>query len=57
MRAQMLSGCHNRGLIHGDIKPNNFRVSADKKEVKLVDFGSSSIEGGGHPLHLSRILL
>lgn len=39
---QVLEGCshlHRLGMSHGDIKPQNLLVSADR--VKLTDFGSS----------------
>ena len=35
-----LSYLHNRGLLHGDIKPANILIS-DNKVLKIADFGSS----------------
>ena len=32
---------HAQGLCHADIKPENLLLTADKKNVKLVDFGLS----------------
>ena len=31
-------------VIHGNIKPQNILLSADKKEMKVCDFGVSRIE-------------
>jgi serine/threonine protein kinase len=50
MSTQVLLDCHQRGLVHGDLKPDNIRLSKDRTVVKLVDFGSSSIRGGEPPL-------
>ena len=34
---------HDKKIVHGDIKPNNIMVSTDYKNVKLIDFGLSSL--------------
>lgn len=35
---------HSKGLFHRDIKPENCMVNRDTLDVKLVDFGSTSVD-------------
>mmetsp|Transcript_30855 Transcript_30855/g.49644 ORF Transcript_30855/g.49644 Transcript_30855/m.49644 type:complete len:686 (+) Transcript_30855:819-2876(+) len=42
---QILSGlkaCHSTGIVHRDIKPQNFIVSQRDKRVKLIDLGAAA---------------
>jgi len=33
--------CHEHGVIHGDVKPNNLVIDDDRATLKLIDFGHS----------------
>jgi len=37
--------CHENGISHRDLKPENMFFADKMKRVKLLDFGSSLIEG------------
>lgn len=49
--SQALQAIHDKGMIHGDAKPDNFRVSmkADGTDLKLtlIDMGSAAPAGTG----------
>jgi serine/threonine-protein kinase len=42
-----LAHLNERGWIHRDIKPDNFLVSDDHQQVKLIDFNLTRKEAGG----------
>jgi serine/threonine protein kinase len=46
---QVLADCHQLGLVHGDIKPENVMSLKEKDGVRLVDFGTASVLAGRHP--------
>ncbi|KAM4637151.1 serine/threonine-protein kinase pim-1-like [Amazona ochrocephala] len=35
--------CHSRGVLHRDIKPKNIILNLATREVKLIDFGCSTL--------------
>jgi serine/threonine protein kinase len=48
---QILASCHSRGVLHGDVKPENIMVSHFGALVTLIDFGSASLRDGMHLLY------
>lgn len=45
-----LSHAHSRGVIHRDIKPQNLLLTADKKTVKIADFGVARMTVSESPI-------
>ncbi|CAN5541449.1 hypothetical protein BH10ACI1_BH10ACI1_07370 [soil metagenome] len=45
-----LSFAHKHGIIHRDIKPQNLLLTADKKTVKIADFGVARITQSDSPI-------
>jgi serine/threonine protein kinase len=41
-----LAHAHDHGVIHRDIKPQNLLFTADRRVVKIADFGVAKIEAG-----------
>ncbi len=53
--AMGLHECHERGVLHGDVKPSNVVYSPIARVFKLVDFGSSMHGSGGYHLRWSTL--
>ncbi|KAJ8561994.1 hypothetical protein ON010_g7686 [Phytophthora cinnamomi] len=56
MRCLLLAGIglkylHERGIVHCDLKGNNFMVGTDGKTIKLGDFGMSVLKRSGMGRH------
>ncbi len=45
-----LGHAHERGIIHRDIKPQNLLLAADRKTVKIADFGVARLDLGDSPI-------
>jgi serine/threonine protein kinase len=52
--AEALAHAHSQGVIHRDIKPNNLLLSADKRTVKVADFGVAKM-GAGDSDEITRV--
>ena len=36
---EALKHCHEKGVVHRDVKPENILIRTDTEEIKLIDFG------------------
>ncbi|KAJ8412340.1 hypothetical protein AAFF_G00146070 [Aldrovandia affinis] len=34
-----LQHCHDHGVVHRDVKPENILIQTETQEIKLIDFG------------------
>lgn len=47
--ADILGGIHNRNIIHKDINPSNIVLNPETRQLKLIDFGISTILSRENP--------
>jgi predicted ATPase/signal transduction histidine kinase len=47
--AAILAGIHSKKVVHRDIKPDNILYSAKTREIRIVDFGISSLVHSHRP--------
>ncbi|RPI77422.1 MAG: serine/threonine protein kinase [Desulfobacteraceae bacterium] len=43
---EALRFCHQQGVVHGDLKPDNLMLTKQGCDLKLIDFGVASFEPG-----------
>jgi len=53
--AEALAYAHSQRVIHRDIKPNNLLLSADKKTVKIADFGVAKMAMDDSTTEITRV--
>jgi serine/threonine protein kinase len=53
--AEALAYAHSQRIIHRDIKPNNLLLSADKKIVKIADFGVAKMTVDDSTAEITRV--
>ncbi|KAJ6629934.1 kinase-like domain-containing protein, partial [Mycena sp. CBHHK59/15] len=43
----VVAALHDKGIVHGDVKPQNVLLCSADRRVRLCDFGFASFEGDG----------
>src|SRR5262245_2865110 len=53
---EALAAAHNKGILHGDLKPENIMLTREANEVKVCDFGlARRLSAGSAPDNLTTI--